>query len=63
MFFFEISKIFEFLDHNSLLETFVSNIKALINNYMKLKVLIFKNWKWNNITFLVYKIIISRKSN
>jgi hypothetical protein len=41
----------EFLDHNYYLETFVSNIKALINNYKKLKVLIFKNWKWNNITF------------
>ncbi|GET51378.1 hypothetical protein GLOIN_2v1790329 [Rhizophagus irregularis DAOM 181602=DAOM 197198] len=40
----------EFLDynsHNSQLETFVIYIRNLIKNYRNLKVLIFKNWKWN----------------
>jgi hypothetical protein len=46
----------EFLDHNFQLETFVIYIKALINNYTNLNVLIFKNWKWNNITIPFFSL-------
>jgi hypothetical protein len=47
----------EFLENKFNLEAFVRNLKALIINYKKLKVLIFKNWKWNNVTFFSLKDI------
>lgn len=41
----------EFLDQTSHFPSIVRIIKVLIDNYKKLKVLIFKNWKWNEISF------------
>lgn len=38
------------------METFVIYLRNLINNYRKLKVLIFKNWKWNSITITIFSL-------
>lgn len=38
------------------METFVVYIRDLIKDYRNLKVLTFKNWKWNNTTISIFSI-------